>query len=269
LSKETIEEILRNFGLTQTEQDIYLFLARHDALKGTQIARQLKKDKAQVYHILKRLQTKNLVEVTLESPTRFVAVPFEEVVDSEIKAKRDEAAHIEGLREELFDYWRKISHEQPELQIERFNVIGEENRIYNKIVEMASKAKFSFSASSSFKVMLRGERYGLVDAVYGPIENSHVQYRFLTELDGQEADFMKAISGKLKAKFLFRGHSQSGLHLQPHMIIQDKEEALIFITPNSEVSVEQKDVCLWTNCSAIVQTFNVVFEALWLTGVIL
>jgi len=53
--EENIKRVLKDFGLTETEAAVYLFLAKHDVLKGTEIARQIKKDKAQVYHILKSL----------------------------------------------------------------------------------------------------------------------------------------------------------------------------------------------------------------------
>ena len=56
----------------------------------------MKIDKGQIYRILKNLQKKGLVEATLEYPTRFTAVPFEKVIDSFIKSKREEVAQIES-----------------------------------------------------------------------------------------------------------------------------------------------------------------------------
>lgn len=123
LSEDNIKRILKDFGLTETEGKLYLFLARHGALKGTEIARRVKKDKAQVYHVLKSLQAKGLVEATLESPVRFTAVPFEKVVESAIKAKRDEAARIENIKQELFDYWKNTSRAIPEAPLEKFLII--------------------------------------------------------------------------------------------------------------------------------------------------
>jgi sugar-specific transcriptional regulator TrmB len=113
--EENIKRVLKDFGLTETEAEVYLFLAKHDALKGTEIARQIKKDKAQVYHILKSLQAKGLAESTLEAPARFAPVPFEKVVESTINAKREEAARIENAKEELLSYWKNISKTKPEL----------------------------------------------------------------------------------------------------------------------------------------------------------
>ena len=141
LSEENIKRILKDFGLTETEGEIYLFLARNDPLKGTQIARQMRKDKAQVYHILKSLQAKGLVESTLEMPVRFTPVPFERVVESTIKAKRAEAARIESIKQELFDYWKNIKRDTLDLPLEKFIVIEGSSKIYLRILEMINKTK--------------------------------------------------------------------------------------------------------------------------------
>jgi sugar-specific transcriptional regulator TrmB len=96
LSDEALKRVLKDFGLTEIEAEIYLFLARQGASKGTEVAKQTKKDKAQIYHILRNLQSKGLVESTLEAPVRFTPVSFEHVVESAIKSKKDEATEIEN-----------------------------------------------------------------------------------------------------------------------------------------------------------------------------
>ena len=90
LSEKTIKEVLINSGLTEKEAEVYIFLAKHGASKTRKIARLMKKDKAQIFRILKRLQTKGFVESTLEFPTRYTVVPFENVLDSVVKAKQEE-----------------------------------------------------------------------------------------------------------------------------------------------------------------------------------
>lgn len=94
LSEETVRKVLRDFGLTDKETDVYIFLAKHGVMKGGEISKQTKTHKALIYRILKSLQSKGLVESTLEFPARFTAVPFENVIDLNIRAKQEEAAQI-------------------------------------------------------------------------------------------------------------------------------------------------------------------------------
>ena len=88
MSEETIKEILNEFGLTNREAEIYIFLAKYGVHKGGEISKQTKLPKSLVYRVLKRLERKGVVETTLESPTRFTAMPFETVLEMNIKTKR-------------------------------------------------------------------------------------------------------------------------------------------------------------------------------------
>ena len=89
LKTGAIEKALRDFGLSEKEIEVYILLGKRGPKKGIEITKQLKMHKGQVYRTLKSLQKKGLVEVTLEYPARFTAVPFENLIDSYIKTKKD------------------------------------------------------------------------------------------------------------------------------------------------------------------------------------
>ncbi|MFB3888506.1 MAG: TrmB family transcriptional regulator [Candidatus Bathyarchaeia archaeon] len=266
MSEEKIKKILKDFGLTETETEVYLFLASHDPSKGTEIARQVKKDKAQVYHILKSLQAKGLVESTLEAPVRFTPVPFEKVVESTIKAKRDEAARIESIKQELFDYWKNVKKGRPESPLEKFIIIEGSDKIYQRIFEMINNTQRQLSIVSTVQGLLQADRYGLLDAAFEHPLKSQVQFRFLTELSEQNVNAMKTLLGrKPQAGVNFKGRNPDlGLRLPPRMVIRDEEEILLFITPRAEASpTPQDEVCLWTNCKTLVQSFSAAFKDSW------
>jgi sugar-specific transcriptional regulator TrmB len=266
LSEEKIKRILKDFGLTETEGNLYLFLARCGALKGTEIARQVKKDKGQVYRILKNLQAKGLVEATLEAPIRFTTVPFKKVVESTIKAKRDEAARIESIKQELFDYWKNTSRARPEAPLEKFLVIKGRKKIYRKILQMINETKSQLSTVSTVQGLLRADQFGLLDAAFDHPLKSQVQFRFLTELSQQNVNSIKTLlKRKPRARVNFKGRNPNlGLRLSPRMVIRDEEEILLFITPRTNVSSTARDeTCLWTNGKTLVQSFSAVFENLW------
>ena len=111
---ETIREMLRNFGLTDKEAEVYIFLSKRGTLKCREISKGMKRHAAQIYRILKILQNKGLLQLTLEAPTRFAAVPFETVLDHQIKAKHDEAVRMEQSRREILTYWKTIRQPEPD-----------------------------------------------------------------------------------------------------------------------------------------------------------
>jgi sugar-specific transcriptional regulator TrmB len=70
LSQENLKNALQNFGATEKEAEVYIFLSKHGTLGTGQIAKQMKKNRGLVYRILHSLEQKRLVEATLESPAR-------------------------------------------------------------------------------------------------------------------------------------------------------------------------------------------------------
>ncbi|MBN2259633.1 MAG: helix-turn-helix domain-containing protein, partial [Clostridiales bacterium] len=141
MSQEKIKVALQEFGLTGKEAETYILLAKTGPMKGTEISRQLKRNKGQVYRLLKALQNKGLVESTIESPIRFIAVSFEIALDMFAKAKRDEAKIIEEKTKDLINDWKKISKTRIESSVEKFAVINGTHKTIQKISEMIKDTK--------------------------------------------------------------------------------------------------------------------------------
>jgi sugar-specific transcriptional regulator TrmB len=266
LSEDTARKILKDIGLTEKEIEIYIFLTRHGALKGLDIARRIKKHKAQVYNILKNLQAKGLVEPTLEFPARFTAVPFEKVIDLSVKAKREEAAFIENAKKEIMSYWNSISQSGLEPLIEKFVVIEGKNKIYRKISQMMMETKTQFSAVSTVPDLLNAQRFGLFDVNPNNQLKSNAQFHFIVEVTEQELDLLKTIlKMKHQAEVDFRGRTPNlSLRLSPRMVIRDDEELMLFVTPRTDPSVRgQDETCFWTNCKTLVLSFMSAFRDIW------
>jgi sugar-specific transcriptional regulator TrmB len=266
LVEENLRKTLKDFGLTDFEIEVYLLISKCGASTGSDVAHSLRKDKAQVFRTLKNLQTKGFVETTLEVPTRFAPVTFEKVLESTIKAKKDEAARIENTKELLLNYWRNLNRKSPDLVLEKFMVIEGRHRIYTKIEQMVLETKNKLSTILTVPSLLRAEQIGLFDAA--PIRSSKVeiQVRFLTHLSQNQVtpikDFMKR-NAKKKVNIVGRV-PVLGLKPFPSLFVRDEEEALFFLKSQTEESTrEQDDICLWTNSKEIVRAFSAVFEDYW------
>ena len=97
---ESIKRALKSFGLTEKESEIYIFLAKYGTITGGQISKQTKTHRPQMYRILKSLIEKGVVESTLEAPTRFNALPFQQVLEKYIQQ------HIEASTDQdIFFSW--------------------------------------------------------------------------------------------------------------------------------------------------------------------
>jgi sugar-specific transcriptional regulator TrmB len=98
-----------SLGLSQTDAEVYVFLATEGSQKAKNIATSLKIYNRKVYRSLKSLQNKEIVNATLERPALFSAMPFDKVLDLLIQAHLKEAQQIEQHMEEILTQWRSVS----------------------------------------------------------------------------------------------------------------------------------------------------------------
>jgi predicted DNA-binding transcriptional regulator len=267
LGEEPVRRILKSVGLTEKETDVYIFLAKHDALKGNEIAKQTRVDKAEVYRILKSLQSKGLLESTLEAPARFATVPFDKVIDAFVKARRDEAMLIESAKEDLMNDWAKISRLASERTTEKFVVLEGDDKVYPRIFQLIKETKNQLYLILSLPDLVRAAQFGLFDAFLEHSSRPKIQFRFLTELTEKDVGTMKILLRRLPQTGLrYEGRTPPlGLRLSPRIVVRDDEEILFFVTPRKEKISrgDQADTCLWTNCKTLVQSFTTVFADLW------
>ncbi len=263
LGQEALENALRNFGVTEKEVEVYIFLAKRGAQKTGHIARQLGKNKGLVYRILKSLQKKGLVEATLEYPARFTAVPFENVIDSFIKSKQKEVALIEERKKDLLLDWKRISQSELDSSLEKFSVIEGKKRIFSKISQMIKETENQFSVSLTVFDLFRAEQFGVFDFVHNQPIKSNIQFRVLTQLSKENLKAVKILKSKLVPTVDFRGRNPTlGLPTFSRMAMRDKEEIVIFISHHEE-TISNNSTCLCTNSKSIINAFHGVFENLW------
>jgi pimeloyl-ACP methyl ester carboxylesterase/DNA-binding transcriptional ArsR family regulator len=265
VSKRIIKKTLKDFGLTEKEAEIYIFLAKHGVLTGGEISKQTKMHRPIVYRILKSLQKKGVVESTLESPIRFSSVPFEKVLDENIRIKYEEATLLEKAKNGLLRDWKKVYGTRIVPDVGKFVVIEGNRKIYSKISQIIQQAKSRFSAILTVQGLVRNEQFGVFDAIYTHPLKSKIKFHFLTELSNQNLKAMKVLKTKLKAGFDLKGRNPgSSFAILPRMVIRDNEEALFFISPKSDIfSAGQDEACICTNNASLVQALTGIFQDSW------
>ena len=266
---EKVRKALKNIGFTEKEIDLYIFLAQHPALRSGEIAKGIRTHRVEIYRILKSLQTKEAVEATLESPTRFISIPLEKVLDSFIKAKQQETIQMEKTKQSVLNEWKNFSKTGSRIAIEKFAIVEGNKKIYTKFLNMVKETKKQISAVTTSTDLKRAEQFGVLDVAFNHPLKGKIKFNFLTDLSFANLDMIKNLSKKISGTGVdFKERSPAfGLQLSPRMVIRDKKELLLFIRPNAEKSIPgQNDVCLWTDCEALVNSFSVMFEDLWINS---
>ena len=114
MSKERIVKALEQLGLSNTDTQIFLFLAKNGPHEMREIALALNLHEKKVHTSLKDLQGKSIIKASIQHPLEFMAVPFKEVIDLFIEIKREQAKAIQKNKEELISNWRKVMKEKSE-----------------------------------------------------------------------------------------------------------------------------------------------------------
>jgi sugar-specific transcriptional regulator TrmB len=101
-------------GLSQTDAEVYVYLATNGPQKARNIAEALATYKQRLYRSLKNLHCKGCIKATDERPAVFSAEPFEKVLDQFIKAKNEEAQRILQNKEECLSSWHSMTKNENE-----------------------------------------------------------------------------------------------------------------------------------------------------------
>ena len=165
MGTEKVQNVLKTLGLTDKEAELYIFLAKHKPLRSGEIAKGIRTHRVEVYRILKSMQTKGVIQATLESPTRFIAVPLETVLESFIKAKREETALMEITKQSVLNDWRNISKIELQSSIEKFMVVQGSKKIYLKILQMTKETKTQLSIVIPISSLARADHFGVLEAI--------------------------------------------------------------------------------------------------------
>ena len=104
-----MRKTLATLGFKKQDAEVYVCLALKEPKKAREIATALERHKSQVYRSLKRLQNKEIVNVTPEFPASFSAIPFDKYLDLMAKANLEDARRIEQEKDGILKLWKSIA----------------------------------------------------------------------------------------------------------------------------------------------------------------
>jgi sugar-specific transcriptional regulator TrmB len=264
LGQEKVIKTLEALGITQPDADIYIFLGKKGAQKALDIARSLKLSKQTTYRAIKTLQSKGIVTATLERPSKFSAVTFDKVLDLFVKAKNEEVQMIKQNRSSLLLDWQSIAIDDSN-QSPKFTVLEGNSFIYSKIKQIIEDTKEQLLVISTVSGLVRADRFGIITSAFDHLSRNKTSFKLLTDVCDENINASRILLKGLPKRVGFEGRTpEIGLGSISRMIIRDSREVMFFINQESEqTGFNEEDLCLWTNSTAIVNSFKAVFESLW------
>ncbi len=262
LSGQLIKELMF-FGLNGNEAKVYLALLQLKQASARAIAKLSRIPRQEVYRVLPRLEKLGMVEVIISKPTRFLAIPPEEVLQELIERQE------ESLTKKISELRRRKSMLKKELKkVEgksvglarpepvHFVLISGRHLVSEKIHGMLRSAESEVLWMSPKLEIRRAVIYDR-DEMLLKCAKRKVKTRILTEIDEQNVKEVNRLS-----RFCEVRHAPGVTTL---ITLVDDKELIIGSAMHTSDSLTGRELRhdLWTNDPNHIRVMKDFFEKVW------
>lgn len=157
LPVDTIQEKLSNFGLTQNESRIFMFLNKYGSKPAIEITRLLRMPRTETYRTINTLQNRGIISSTIDHPVKFSALPISKALDLLIRTEIENIRILQNQKNEIMKMWNLLPSFAKEYDIveEKIQILKGQNSIVSKIDEMICGTQRSLLLLGSEKNFIR------------------------------------------------------------------------------------------------------------------
>ncbi len=250
---KSIDQALGKFKLNRNEVRVFLYLARFGAHKAQSIAEALGVHRTEAYKILRRLEEQGLITRVMERPMKFLAVPFETVLDNLIEERRQKIYQMEQRKAELLQMWTSLPKpEKVNTRKEMFQVLEGKKHISVRLNELLQNAKSEFHMIVSDDNLIWLYNTPFLDDVQEKSEKNGLTTRLMTNFSPTSSYVMEQMEIG-DGDFAYLKDEKI-----PGFFINDKKE-MILLMGNDQNNVTG----LWTNYETLVESYRILFSLLW------
>lgn len=254
MSDITLARELFEYGLTEAEGKVYVYLARKGTSPAREVAKALGIQRGQTYNLLESLQKKGIVVTTASKPMRFSGVPLPKALNILVEAQRQRERLMEKLRPELLSMWHSVvettTEDAPE---EKLQFLKGVESIYRKASELIDASEGHVMMIAPEPALYHVDRLGVIERLKKASERN-VTVRVLAEITPRTQE----IGAHLKEIGARELTDQS----PPHFLIIDERE-IIFLTKAIESNHTRELNAIWTNSPMLVKAMQRFFENMW------
>jgi sugar-specific transcriptional regulator TrmB/CBS domain-containing protein len=227
-------------------------------------------ERVHTYRTFKKLQEKGFIEATLERPTRFMVVPFEELLESFINAKKAEVVNLNEQKASLLASWRATSAPESEYTVAKFLVISGKKKIHSKMLSMVEESKREVLVLTTGLGLIQEDLAGVFDGILHSAHKRRAQFKIITDISQENLAIAERVNKKISAKKLDVECRHVNLNSKffPCFLLKDGEEAILHESSDAESSVlNLEDEGLWINDKMFVLVLRAFFVQMWQNAV--
>lgn len=261
-SSERISQLYR-YGLSPLQARIFVDLMKYGPSKAKDLTKRLGLNRVDVYRILNALKKRGLLEVTVQSPLVFAAVPPNQAVMILLEEEEEKFRKLRIGAKDLLEWLKSIHPVTPTVGVDELDSPMFKVLYGRQVVEtwrkMLREAKKGVVATwSEYGLDFQSER-GFTEPYIACIERS-IPVRVVTVITRKNLPYARQYGNILNLR-----HNPTSRNSLRYLIIDD-DQACISTTSLLVDHSNQSPSSLWTNSRAFIETMRAEFEVLWASG---
>ena len=252
-----LSEKLINYGFTEEEAEVYIFLSSMGPSPARVVSRRFNINRMRAYRTLQSLEGKGLVDRIVGRPMRFVAKPLQESLSRYIEGFREKIIELETREKEILDDWTNISDTTSEQTEEpRFRIFQGRQQIYTHLIQMCGRASSEIRIMTTMRDLQRLALMGIDDSLR-TVSTKGIRIMMLTQVEDPNVTEMGYFSDFAEIRHV-------PLPAPVRFVTIDERETLTTTSMDDSMSLTTRDdTGLWTNAPSYNLAMNVFFDALW------
>lgn len=251
-------------GLPSEQARAYVHLHHLGPSKVRRIAEVADLERSKTYRTLDALEEQGFVERTMESPTRYAALPIDEALGRLIEEQTRWLDRLAETRDRMERALADLQGSQlDQLDSPTFRTLQGRDAIHRKVVEIVQETSESlFFVSTHPAAPQLGHLSGIRGVVRELVEGTSVQVRSILRDEPKVISHLSEgpLVGDLEGAQTRIWDTERTVRT----MIRDAEEVLIFaVSDPSETLRADRDVALWTDAPALVENQLAMFESAW------
>ncbi|MBI4258430.1 MAG: TrmB family transcriptional regulator, partial [Thaumarchaeota archaeon] len=253
MAYQELEQRLTEYGLQLNEIRTYITLAMRGPKKASDLAKACELSRMDTYRILKRLESKGLIETALQKPMRFAAVPPEKAFEILIGTAKEKISILEQERNRFLELWRSIPQEPLDSEGEKFRILWGRVDFFSTIKRMCSAAARRICILTTRNGLSRLYHSGLDDLIQ---DLKGVDVKILAEIDNANLEAAERFASIVAVR-----------HVKPtsaQFVIIDESDIVVNMALDDSTNLSsENDTSLWTNSRGYTELMQRLFDKLW------
>ena len=243
---------LLEFGLTQNQARVYLFLSKNTSKSAPDISKSLKIARTETYHLLNGLQSKGITIAAFGKPTKFQAVPFDKSINILVNNERSRIDELEKQTLYMVSQWNLIPDTETAdalIKENRFQIVQGKVSIVGKLNQLINSAKKDVLLLGSEKDFMKFYHTDFIDSV----KDTNINIKILMSTNNNAPYIVDELPANCIKKF------EDSLGENLWFLIKDCEEIFFFIK-NSE---NEEMLAVWTDSKTMLNSMKLLFNMIW------